>query len=247
MIKKGKLFLRFVSGFAAGLLVVAVLITLFFNRTPSAKQVADEAAQLKAANAKAIANLSAGQVATVRPIDKNDFLLSGAGGKVQLIVYLDFDCPFCRQYYQTLQQVKDTFGKEVTIAWRQFPLDSHPGSVLAAEAFDCAREQNKAEAMAKSLFDNQNQNANNVQDMEAVAAGLGLKIADFKKCLESEKYKEEILAEKDEAKSFGVIGTPTSFLDGRNLPGAYQFNDFTDATGQQNNGLKTLVDRELKK
>ncbi len=234
-------------GLAAGLLVLIGLSYWFNGRAPSTRKVADEAEQLKAANAKVLANLGAGQVVKVRPIDKEDFVLGTSAAATELIVYLDFDCPFSQQFFPVLKQANDAFGKNLSIAWRHYPLDSHPNAILAAQAFECAREQGQAVPMAQALFDNQAKNDNNTEGILAAVRALGLKEAAFKNCLTSGKYKEKILAQKEEAKLFGVNGTPTSFLNGINLPGAYQFADFSDATGRRYDGLKTLIENELKK
>lgn len=229
------------------MLLTGVTIFSFVNKTPSNQKVANEADKLKIANVRAMENLNAGQVKEVRWADKDDYFFNKVGGNHQLIVYWDFDCPFCRQYYQVLKQVKETFGQNLNIVWRHFPLASHPNALLAAQAFECAREQGQAEALAEALFDNQNKNDNNIEGILVDAQGLGLSLEDFKRCLISEKYKAKILAQKEEAELFGVNGTPTSFLNGRNLPGAYQFTDFSDITGRQHEGLKTLIEKELVK
>ena len=247
MIKKAKLFLIMAVSFAVGCLLLIVLVFIFKNKIVSPKKIANEADQLKQTNARVVAGLNAGEVVDVKSINKDDFLFSDGGDKTQLIVYLDFDCPFSRQYYQTLKSLKNTFDKDLTIAWRHYPLASHSGALVAAQAFECAREQNQALAMTEALFDNQDKNDNNIEGILAKAQKIGLKETDFKECLTSEKYKDKILAQKEEAGLFGVNGVPASFLNGRSLPGAYQFEDFSDATGRQYEGLKTLVEKEIKK
>lgn len=234
-----------VVGSLAVFLLLMVAVFALVKKTPSAQQVASEADKLKIANARAMADLNASQSKTVRPVGKDDYFFNKVSGPTELIVYCDFDCPFCRQYFSVLEQVKKTFSKELNIVWRHFPLPSHAGSLVAAQAFECAREQNKAGELFEALFDNQNKNDNNIEGILADAQALNLKLEDFRYCLNGEKYKTKILAHKEEAELFGVNGTPTSFLNNRLLPGAYQFNDFTDADGRRYDGLKTLIERAL--
>ena len=237
----------FTASFAAGAIFLIVMALVFRDKSVSPSKLADEADKLKAANAKVVANLGAGQVSKVRAIDGDDFLLGKKNSKNELIVYLDFDCPFSRSFFKTIKQVNEVFGKDLAIALRHYPLDSHPGALEAAQAFECAREQEKALPMAEALFDNQDKNDNNTEGILADAQAVGLKMQPFKSCLSSKKYQAKILAGKEEAGLFGVMGAPTSFLNGRNLPGAYQFEDFSDATGRQYEGLKTLIAKEIKK
>lgn len=247
--KKNKSFLFVSLASALGLLALIVFVFIILGKAPSTQKVADEADQLKQANAKTVANLGAGETAKVRAIDKEDFVLGKRGEKTELIVYLDFDCPFSRQFFDTVKKVNEIFKKDISIALRHYPLDSHPGALIAAQAFECAKEQDqdKVMAMADALFNNQDKNANALPGILANAKAIGLKEEDFKTCLTGEKYKEKILAQRDEARLFGVIGAPTSFLNGRNLPGAYQFTDFSDATDRRYEGLETLIKKEIEK
>jgi protein-disulfide isomerase len=146
-----------------------------------------------------------------------------------------------------LDKVKTEFGDQVAIVFRHYPVESHPNAVLSAQAFECARDQGKAGEMAARLFDNQEKNDNNTVNLLAMARDLGLKEEQFKDCLTSQKYLQRVLDQKAEAKRFGVIGSPSSFLNGAPLPGAYQFADFSDATGRRYEGLKTLITNEINK
>jgi len=246
--QSGKLFLKIAIGFA---IVVVFLALIFFwaerGNSHSTSKFIDEAAELKKNNEAAIANMSAGEVLSVRAADKNDYYWGDLKAKVQLIVYLDYDCPFCLEYYATLKKVRQAFGDKVAIVFRHYPLDSHPNAPLAAQAFECARAQGQAEAMAEKLLTNQKTNNNNQSGLLKAAAELGLKQEEFKTCWQDKAVAEAILTVKNEAKSFGVMGTPTSFLNGRNLPGAFKFEDFSDQTGRSYDGLKTLIQKELEK
>jgi len=234
------------AGSAVALVALAVFGLVYQKRQSDGGLLSRQAERdLKEANRLALQSASANQA--VRAADKNDYLWGKLSAPVKLIVYSDFDCPFCRQYYDTLKKARSEFGNKVVIVWRHFPLDSHPNGLTAAAAFDCARAQTRAEEMMVKLFDNQAENNNNVEEILNDAVALGLKRDRFRDCLTGEKLTEKILSQKAEAKTFGVIGTPTSFLNGRPLAGAYQFEDFTDQTGQKNDGLKTLIEQELKK
>ena len=244
--KTGGWFLKLVGGFVAGLIFL-ILIYFLSNNPKSASKFISEAEQLRQDNRQAELALPTGQVELVRRGGKDDFVWGKLGAKAELVVYSDFDCSFCATYFKILERVKNEFGDKVAIVFRHYPLEGHANAVLAAQGFECARDQGQAGAMASKLFDNQEKNDNNTTSLLTMAHDLGLKEDEFKDCLTSQKYLQRVLDQKEEAKRFGIIGSPSSFLNGKPLPGAYQFEDFSDATGRKYEGLKTLINKEINK
>ena len=183
----------------------------------------------------------------IRPISSADYILGKTGAKAQLIVYLDFECPFCAQFYQTVKQAVKLYPNDLEVAFRNFPLETHDQAESLAELAECAGEQGKFFAVADQLFDASNTARFTASSTTAMISVLGLKNEQFDKCLQSAKYKARILAEKQEAKAFGVIGTPASFLNGVSLPGAYPLADFKRADGSQDKGLQSLIEEQVKK
>ncbi len=80
--------------------------------------------------------------------------------------------------------------------------------------------------------------------MERVTA-LGLDSEKFDKCVSDEEYKDKILAQISEADSFTIIGTPTSYVNGKILTGATPWEDFVDSAGFERKGLKSVIEGEL--
>jgi protein-disulfide isomerase len=244
--KTGGWFLKLVGGFVAGLIFLILIYFLSSDQKGTSKFIS-EAEKLRQDNRQTELALPTGQVELVRRAGKDDFYWGKLGAKAELVVYSDFDCGFCASYYKILEQVKNEFGDKVAIVFRHYPLEGHANAVLAAQGFECARDQGKASEMASKLFDNQTKNDNNTTSLLTMAKDLGLKEDQFKDCLTSEKYLKRVLDQKEEAKRFGIIGSPSSFLNGRPLPGAYQFEDFSDQTGRKYDGLKTLINNEINK
>ncbi len=244
--KTGSWFLKLVSGLVVGLIFL-LLIYWLSGKQKNTSEFLSEADKLRQDNRQAELALPTGQVELVRRGGQDDFYWGKLGAKAELVVYSDFDCSFCATYFKTLEKVRQEFGDRVAIVWRHYPLEGHPNAVLSAQAFECARDQGKAAELAVKLFDNQEKNDNNTTSLLTMAQALGLKEVQFKDCLSSQKYLQRVLDQKEEAKRFGVIGSPSSFLNGKPLPGAYQFEDFSDATGRQYEGLKTLISKEIDK
>jgi len=76
------------------------------------------------------------------PIDSKDPVWGSRTAPVTMVVYSDFQCPFCSRVEGTVDQIKQTYGKDkIRIIWKNSPLPFHPNAKPAAEAagFTCER------------------------------------------------------------------------------------------------------------
>ena len=153
--------------------------------------------------------------------------------KVTLVMWSDFQCPFCSRVEPTIKQVEDTYGKDVRVIWRNQPLPFHPNAKPAAEAAMAANAQGKFWEMHDKIFANQAQLDR--ATYEKYAQELGLNMAKFKADLDGEKYKDQIEADSAAGTKIGASGTPASFINGRSVSGAQPFDAF-----------KSVVDAEIK-
>ena len=130
------------------------------------------------------------------------------------------------------EQYIDT-GK-VKLIYRDFPLGFHKNAQKAAEATECAEEQdtNKFWEMHDKIFENQQ--AITVSDLKGYAKDMGLDTTQFDECLDTDKYKDEVLQDLQDGQKAGVSGTPTFFVNGKPLVGAQPFEAF-----------KQLIEEEL--
>ena len=110
-----------------------------------------------------------------KPCDRPPATTRSRGNKaapVTIVLFSDFQCPFCSRVEPTLEQVLATYGDKVRVAWKHQPLAFHPNAVPAAEAAEAAREQGKFWEMHDALF--QNQQALSPETYERLARQLGL-------------------------------------------------------------------------
>jgi len=108
----------------------------------------------------------------------------------------------------------------------------HNRALPAAEAAQCANEQQRFWDYHDKLFANQRKLTD--EDLKKYATELGLDMDAFTACLSSGKYRAAIQREASDAKRFGVTGTPAFFINGRFLSGAQPFDAF-----------KKIIDEEL--
>lgn len=171
-------------------------------------------------------------------------ILGNKNAKVTVIEFADFQCPFCeRLWKETLSQLKKDYidtGK-IKFAFRHYPLPFHQNAQKAAEASECANEQNKFWEYHDLLFENlKNWSPQNATDVItsfiAYATQLNLNTSQFTSCLNSDKYKQQVADDLTAGQKVGVQGTPATFINGQLVSGAQPYTSF-----------KTIIDQELTK
>jgi protein-disulfide isomerase len=144
----------------------------------------------------------------------------GKESRVTIVEFSDYQCPFCARHVRsTLPQLDKEYISTgaVKYVFRDTPVENlHPRAPKAHEAARCAGEQGKYWPMHDVLFTRQQ--ALGVEDLASHAGGIGLDVAEFRRCLDGGKYAAAVRADLVEAAKFGVRGTPT-FLVGRTEPG----------------------------
>lgn len=189
-----------------------------------------------------------GQVAPVRLADDKDHVWGELSAKAVMIVYDDFECPFCADYYDTIEKAKAEFGDRLAVVFRHAPLlNIHPYALKAAEASECAAEQGKFWEMYRLLFADNKAGRMHEKQFKDDAKAIGLDQAKFNQCLDTGKYKEKVLGQMVEAKTFNVNGTPTTFINGEIVVGANPYEDLVASDGRQIEGLKNIITRQLQK
>lgn len=192
--------------------------------------------------AQIIQGEEAGQPVAVSADD--DAVLGKKTAPVAIIEFSDFQCPFCRRFWEdVLPQIKKEYidtGKAFLV-YRDFPLDFHPGARPAAEATECAKEQGKYWEMHDKIFSAQGKQGTGtiefgVVDLKQWAKEIKLNTTQFNSCLDSGKYKEEVAKDMADGTAAGVSGTPTTFINGQKVVGAQPFSAF-----------KAVIDQELVK
>jgi protein-disulfide isomerase len=164
----------------------------------------------------------------------NAFAKGSKSAPLQVVIFSDFQCPFCGRVEPTLKQMEKEYGGKVRMAWKNYPLPFHPNAEPAAEAAMAAGAQGKFWEMHDKLFANQQKLDR--ATYEQYAQELGLDMSRFKADLDAQKYKGQIESETKEGQAVGVSGTPAVFINGRKINGAYPWDTF-----------KKIADEELAK
>ncbi len=119
-------------------------------------------------------------------------------------------------------QVMQNYQGQVKWIYKHFPLDSiHPQARPAAEASECAAEQNKFWEFTDGLFENQLRLGQALY--KDLASQFGLDMNQFEDCLDSRKYRNKVTDDASLGSRNGVTGTPGNFINGKLYPGALPF------------------------
>jgi protein-disulfide isomerase len=139
---------------------------------------------------------------------------------VEIVVFSDFQCPFCAQLADPIRALQTTpiDGVQVTVQFKHFPLGIHPRAPLAHQAALAAAEQHRFWEMHDLLFANR-QRAQR-EDLVGYATTLGLDVPRFERDLDSDRIKHAIEADQAEGARRHVEATPTFYVNGREYVGA---------------------------
>lgn len=160
-------------------------------------------------------------------VSQQDHVRGNQEAPVTVIEYSDFQCPFCSRFHETMKQVMVNYPEQVRWIYRHFPLESiHPYARKAAEASECAAEQDKFWEYTDYIFENQSALSNDT--LSSFAVSMGLNKNKFEECLSSGKYKEKVDEDYQSGASLGVRGTPGNFINGQSVPGALPYDQMAD-------------------
>jgi protein-disulfide isomerase len=157
--------------------------------------------------------------ADMRPVSADDHILGNPNADLIIVEYSDLECPFCKQFQNTMKQIMEVYGSSGKVAWvyRHFPIDSlHPKARKEAEATECANELGGASKFweyTNTVYEiTTSNNTLDPAELPKIAKTVGLDVTAFNKCLASGKYKDKVEADYQDAVKAGGRGTPNSIL-----------------------------------
>ncbi len=210
--------------------VYASLIRNGLTRKPDEKKDdAETPKKVRRPDPKAVYKVPAGKSASKGPAD----------ALVTIVEFSEFQCPFCNRVNPTIKQIMDTYGKDVRVVFKHNPLPFHKDAMPAAQATLAARDQGKFWQMHDKLFANQRELKR--ENLEKYAGEIKLNMGRFKAALDNNTHKAEIEQDQKLARSLGASGTPSFFINGRNLRGAQPFPAFKAVIDEELGKAKALV------
>jgi cyclophilin family peptidyl-prolyl cis-trans isomerase/protein-disulfide isomerase len=178
-------------------------------------------------------------------VSQTDWKKGSDGARVVLMVYSDFQCPYCARFAPILGQIAQAFPQDVQVVFRYFPLDIHDKSLLAAQAAEAAGMQGKFWEMHDVLFTEQDTWAAFSPDqfepwVKEQAKTIGLDTERFIDDMESDVVVQKVTQARDDAQAIPVPGTPFLVINGRPYQGPRDFESLSSIIS-----LTKLQDRQF--
>ena len=177
----------------------------------------------------------------VAPLDAQPVHFRGRiDAPVQLEEFGDYQCPPCGLFHPVAQRVLAQYGDRVRFSFRNFPLPTiHKFAQEAARAAEAAGAQGKFWEMHDLLYERQKEwsNADAARPLFIkYAQELGLDVNRFTQDIDGSVAAMRVAQDQVMGQARGVKGTPTLFLNGREVP-FEQMMDFDK--------LRPLIDAAL--
>ncbi len=162
------------------------------------------------------------------PLEELDHIRGELGRPLELVMFGDFQCPFCLGAQSVLRRVHERLGDRLVFAFRHLPIpERHPLAPLAAEASEAAAVQGKFWEYHDALFEAQPKLSR--ETMLAVARDLGLDAGRIAAEIDAGAHRPRVERDLRSAEQSGATGTPGFFVDGTRHYGAYDASSLVEA------------------
>lgn len=179
-----------------------------------------------------------------KPVTDKDHIRGNKNAEITLLEYSDLECPFCKRFHPTMQELLKTYGDKIRWVYRHYPLAFHANAQKEAEASECVAElggNDKFWEYIDKMFERTTANGTGfaLDKLGPLAAEVGVDQAQFQSCLDSARYEKLVKDQLAEGSASGVSGTPSTFVinskgESQIIVGAQPIESF-----------KTAIDKEL--
>jgi cyclophilin family peptidyl-prolyl cis-trans isomerase/protein-disulfide isomerase len=185
-----------------------------------------------------IPEIPAAQIPPIPTVSEEDWVLGSMDAETSIIVYSDFQCPYCAVAAPQLEQFQVDNADSVNLVFRHLPLIGiHPIAMPAHQAAEAAGLQGKFFEMHDVLFENQQKWATEIATADdflpyalELAEDLNLDLEQFENDYSDSATQEKIaLAYMDATENIGITGTPSVFITINGIPfsASYDYNTLT--------------------
>jgi protein-disulfide isomerase len=142
-------------------------------------------------------------------------------GKITVVDFVDYECPFCRMTQADLAPLLEARKDKVRLVRKNVPLRMHAHAMDAARTACCGEKLGKRDEIAEALFATPPAELT-PEGCEKLATQHGLDLARFKECFTSADTDARIKADMDMFRAAQGHGLPTIYIDGTKLEGAQE-------------------------
>jgi NhaA family Na+:H+ antiporter len=162
------------------------------------------------------------------PLRPDDHVAGDPAAPLELVMYGDFECPYCAAAQSILARVRSRLGDRLRFAFRHFPIEEvHPHARHAAEVAEAAAAQGAFWEMHDALY--AARGALTDRDLLAYASALGLDTHRVAAELADHVHLARVLRDLEWARRAGLAGTPAFYVNGRLHEGSYDAGSLIEA------------------
>ncbi len=162
------------------------------------------------------------------PLEEIDHVRGQRGAELELVMYGDFQCPFCLGAQSVLRRVLSRLEGRLVFAFRHLPIpERHPLAPMAAEASEAAAAQGQFWEFHDALFAEQPKLSR--ETALRVGADLGLDAERMAAEMDAGVHRGRVQRDLESAEASGATGTPTFYVNGEQFFGAYDASSLVEA------------------
>lgn len=162
------------------------------------------------------------------PLDDLDHVRGERGAPLELVMFGDFQCPFCLGAQSILRRLRERLDDRLLFSFRHLPIpERHPLAPLAAEASEAAAAQGSFWELHDALYAAQPRLSREV--VFELGGELGLDVGRMEAEVESGLHRPRVQRDLDSAEASGATGTPTFFANGKRHFGSYDAGSLIEA------------------
>ncbi|HVH42791.1 MAG TPA: thioredoxin domain-containing protein [Labilithrix sp.] len=181
----------------------------------------------------------------VVPIAHDDAVRGSRLAYVTIVVFSDFQCPYCARLDATFDRLREEYGDEkLRFVFKNSPLSFHEHARLAAEVGEGVLALAGQEAFWRyqsTAFRKQSEISPEAIRSWAIAAGVDA--AALEDGISKKRWAPNVADDESVARRLNVSGTPHSFVNGVALSGAQPFATFKEVIDAELEKAKSLVER----
>lgn len=190
-----------------------------------------------------------GSAENMKPVTAEDHIRGSIDAPVTVVEYSDFECPYCKEFHNTMEQVMTAYGSQVAWVYRHAAF--HPKAPKEAEASECVASLGGNDAFWKfndEIFKiTPSNNGLDLSVLPQIAADAGVDKTAFSACLDSGKFADKVSQETQDSIDAGLKGTPYIIVVNKSgkkyvIPGAIPFSTPLSAGGPT---TKQVIDDAL--
>lgn len=166
------------------------------------------------------------------PLEPVDHVVGRDDAPWELVMYGDFECPFCIAAQPIVRRVRERAGDRLRFAFRHLPLeDRHPRARVAALAAEAAAARGRFWPMHDALFAAAGRLSD--ADLRRAAAEAGVDPDAVLADVAAGEHAARVARDVESARAGGATGTPTFFVNGRRHGTAFDAGSLLDALAER--------------